>query len=81
LGEWLHLSEFTLADEGSRSRKTSARDRLSSKPAEMNYSTSFGRVGREAVAWIYSKRRFRRKEGTREREWGGVGGGRGLSII
>jgi len=79
LGEWFHLSEFTLADEGSRSRKTSARDRPSSKPAEMNYSTSFCRVGREAVAWVYSKRRLRRKGGLRERVLGGVG--RGISIV
>jgi hypothetical protein len=48
MGEWFHLSEFTLEDEGSGSRKTLARDRPSSKPAEMNYS--FGSVGREAVA-------------------------------
>jgi hypothetical protein len=74
LGEWFDLSEFTLEDEGSGSRKTSARDRPASKPAEMNYSTSFGRVGRETVAWVYYKQRLRRKEGKRERvgaEWGG----------
>lgn len=72
LGELFHLSEFTLEDEDSGSRETSARDTPFSKPAEMNYSTSFGR---EAVAWVYSKRRLHRKEGTRERVRDGVGVG------
>lgn len=64
LGEWFHLTEFTPVDEGSGSRKTSARDWPSSKPAETNYSTLFGCVGRESVVLVYSKRRLRRRDST-----------------